>query len=50
MVLLKYLKTKQGINIRYTNCDHAGESKDLERVCKQEELGTSLNHIMQDKL
>ena len=38
MVLLKDLMTMQGINARYIHCDHSGENKVFDRLCKPEQL------------
>ena len=36
LIFLKYLKSTQGINVRYTNCNNASENESFESVCKQE--------------
>ena len=38
MALIKHFKAIQGMNIRYINCDNAGENEVFERLCNHDEM------------
>ena len=39
LALIKTLKAKYDIQIRYTQCNNARENEDFESICKQEGMG-----------
>ena len=44
LALIKELKPKFGITVKYIRCDNAGENKALEKACKQEGLGITFEY------
>ena len=44
--LLKDFRSTQCIDVRYTHCDNAGESKSFEWLCKQEGMGIKFEYTM----
>ena len=46
MGLVKSLKTKYSVQIRYVQCDTTGENEDVEWTCKQEGMGIELSILL----
>ena len=44
MDLIKNFKTKYDIQVHYLCCDNVGENVNIERVCKQEEMGMEFEY------